>query len=149
VSSPAAGRRALFVCTHNAGRSILAAALVNAHQAPRVRADSAGTDPADALNSTVVTALAEWGITLAGDSPKPITIELLSAADLVVTMGRHPTGPTLPDIAIHQQHWQLDFPGDDLEAMRTFCDQVDGRVQALLADFLPLGPYSGPSTRRA
>jgi hypothetical protein len=59
----------LFVCTHNAGRSIVAAALLNAHQPPGVRADSAGTDPTDALNPTVVTALAERGIGLEGVAP--------------------------------------------------------------------------------
>jgi arsenate reductase len=149
VTAPASERRVLFVCTHNAGRSIVAAALLNAHQPPGVTADSAGTDPADALNPTVVNALAERGISLAGVHPKPITPDLLTAADLVVTMGRHATGPTLPDIAIHQQHWQLDFPGDDLEAMRTFCDQVDGRVQALLANLPPSGPDRDASSRTA
>jgi hypothetical protein len=74
-------RRVLFVCTHNAGRSIIAAALLNAHQPPGLRADSAGTDPANALNPTVVTALAERGISLTGVTPKPITSELLTTAD--------------------------------------------------------------------
>ena len=97
MSAPGTERRVLFVCTHNAGRSIVAAALLNAHQPPGVRADSAGTDPTDALNPTVVTALAERGISLAGVAPKPITTELLATADLVITMSRHPTGPTLPD----------------------------------------------------
>lgn len=123
----------LFVCTHNAGRSIVAAALLNAHQPPGVRADSAGTDPSDALNPMVVAALAERGISLAGVHPKPITTELLATADLVVTMSRQATGPTLPPGAGRQQHWQLDFPGDDLEAMRAFCEQVDQHLQALLA----------------
>ena len=149
MSVPESERRVLFVCTHNAGRSIVAAALLNAHQPPGVRADSAGTDPADALNPTVVAALAERGVSLAGVAPKPITTELLANADLVITMSRHPTGPSLPDIATHQQHWQLDFPGDDLEAMRTFCDQVDGRVQALLADLPPSGPDRDTSSRPA
>jgi arsenate reductase (thioredoxin) len=149
VNPPTPERRVLFVCTHNAGRSIVAAALLNAHQPPGVRADSAGTDPADALNPTVVTALAERGITLTGVTPKPITGTLVAAADLVITMGRHTSGPTLPGVAAHQQHWQLDFPGDDLEAMRTFCDQVDGRVQALLADLPSSGPDSRPSSQTA
>ena len=84
----------------------------------------------------MVTALAERGVSLAGISPKPITAELLAAADLVVTMSRHATGPTLPPGAgRQQQHWQLGFPGDDLEAMRAFCEQVDQQVQALLAHF--------------
>ena len=123
----------LFVCTHNAGRSIVAAALLNAHQPPGVRADSAGTDPADTLNPTVVTALAERGISLIGVSPKPINSELLATADLVITMSRQANGPALPPGAARQQHWQLGFPGDDLEGMRAFCDQVDEQVQALLA----------------
>jgi arsenate reductase (thioredoxin) len=127
----------LFVCTHNAGRSILAAALLNARKPPDVTADSAGTDPADILNPTVVAVLAERGISLAGVNPKPITAELLAAADLVVTMSRHPTGPTLPRASTPQRHWQLDFPNDDLAAMRTCCDGVDQRVQALLTDLQP------------
>jgi arsenate reductase (thioredoxin) len=127
----------LFVCTHNAGRSIVAAALLNARQPSGVRADSAGTDPAGILNPTVVAVLAERGITLAGVNPKPITAELLAAADLVVTMSRHTSGPTLPPASTQQRHWQLDFPGDDLDAMRAFCDQVDEQVQALLASLQP------------
>jgi NADPH-dependent 2,4-dienoyl-CoA reductase/sulfur reductase-like enzyme/protein-tyrosine-phosphatase len=136
-SAPAPGQRVLFVCTHNAGRSIVAAALLNARQPSGVRADSAGTDPADSLNPTVVKVLAERGISLAGVNPKPITAELLAAADLVVTMSRHSSGPTLPHASTQQQHWQLDFPGDDLDAMRAFCDQVDEQVQALLASLQP------------
>jgi len=127
----------LFVCTHNAGRSIVAAALLNAHHPPGVRADSAGTDPTNAVNATVVTALAERGITLNGVTPKPITTDLLAGADLVITMSRHGTGPTLPQGAADQRHWRLVFPGDDLEAMRSFCDQVDQRVQALLTHLQP------------
>jgi protein-tyrosine-phosphatase len=73
----------------------------------------------------VVTALAERGITLTGVSPKAISTELLASADLVVTMSHHPTGPPFPGASTHQQHWQLDFPGDDLEAMRAFCTEVD------------------------
>jgi protein-tyrosine-phosphatase len=96
MSPSASERRVLFVCTHNAGRSIVAAALLNAHQPPGVRADSAGTDPSDALNPTVATALAERGISLAGVYPKPITTELLATAELVVTMSRQASGPTLP-----------------------------------------------------
>jgi arsenate reductase len=142
VSSAGSERRVLFVCTHNAGRSIVAAALLNAHQPPGVRADSAGTDPSDALNPTAVAALAERGISLAGVAPKPITTQLLADADLVITMSRHASGPTLPPGVARQQHWQLGFPGDDLEAMRGFCAQVDGRVHTLLTDLSP--PSSRP-----
>jgi arsenate reductase len=92
MTAPGIERRVLFVCTHNAGRSI-AAALLNAQQPPGVRADSAGTDPTNVLNPTVVTVLAERGISLAGIAPKPITTELLATADLVITMSRRSTGP--------------------------------------------------------
>jgi protein-tyrosine-phosphatase len=134
MSPPTREQRVLFVCTHNAGRSIVAAALLNAHQPSGVRADSAGTDPSDAPNPTVVTAMAERGISLAGVHPKPITTELLATTDLVITMSRHATGPTLPPSAGRREHWQLNFPSDDLEAMRAFCDQVDRQVQAFLGN---------------
>jgi arsenate reductase (thioredoxin) len=97
----------------------------------RVTASSAGTDPADQLNSTVVTALGERGISLAGVRPRTVTAELLADADLVVTMSRQPTGPTLPGPASIRRHWQLPFPDNDLEAMRAVCDDVDQRVAAL------------------
>ena len=137
MSPPASERRVLFVCIHNAGRSIVAAALLNAHQPPGVRADSAGTDPSAALNPMVVTALAERGVSLVDVHPKPITTGLLATADLVIIMSRHATGPELPPGAGRQHHWQLGFPSDDLEAMRAFCDQVDQQVQALLAHLQP------------
>jgi protein-tyrosine-phosphatase len=74
---------------------------------------------------------------MAKQGPKPITTELLATADLVITMSRHATGPTLAEGAARQQHWQLGFPDDDLEAMRSFCDQVDQQVQALLIHLRP------------
>jgi arsenate reductase (thioredoxin) len=135
VTAPTSGRRVLFICTHNAGRSIVAAALLNDRQPPDVTADSAGIDPADGLNPAVVTALGERGISLASIHPKAITAELLADADLVVTMSRQPTGPTLPGPTTMRRHWQLPFPGgDDLDAMRAFCDEVDQRVAVLLTD---------------
>jgi protein-tyrosine-phosphatase len=85
----------------------------------------------------VVAALAERGFSLAGVHPKPITTELLATADLVVTMSRHATGPSLPLSAGRQQHWQIGFPGDDLEGMRSFCDQVEQQVKTLLASLRP------------
>jgi len=102
--------------------------------------DSAGTDPTDALNPMVVAALAERGVSLAGVAPKLVTTELVAAADLVVTMSRQATGPTLPPGAARKLHWQLGFPGDDLEAMRIFCDQVDQQAQAFLSHLQPPTP---------
>jgi arsenate reductase (thioredoxin) len=131
MTPPTSTKRVLFICTHNAGRSIVAAALLNARQPPGLTADSAGIDPAAALNPTVLAALAERGISLAGVHPKAVTTELLASADLVITMSRQPTGPTLPGASAGRLHWQLRFPGDDLDAMRAFCDEVDQRVHAL------------------
>jgi arsenate reductase len=142
MTDATAATRMLFICTHNAGRSIVAAALLNARQPSGVTADSAGTDPADALSPTVVTALAERGISLAGVHPKAVTAELLAGADLVITMSRQPSGPTLPGPTTGRLHWQLPFPGEDLDAMRRFCDEVDQRLGALLADLRPTPRHS-------
>lgn len=90
----------------------------------------------------------ELAISLAGVNPKPTTTELLATADLVITMSRHAAGATLPPGAARQQHWQLDSPGDDLEAMRSFCDQVDQQVQALLASCSRRRPDTGNEPRR-
>jgi arsenate reductase (thioredoxin) len=75
-----------------------------------VRAGSAGTDPTDALNPIVVTVLAERGISLVGVAPKPITTELLANADLVITMSRHASGPSLPPGAARTQHCAARIP---------------------------------------
>jgi predicted protein tyrosine phosphatase len=140
-------RRVLFVCVHNAGRSIVAAALLNAYQPHGVRADSAGTEPADALNPTVAKVLAERGINVSGISPKPITSELVAAADLVVTMGRHAKGPTLPGTAAHQQRWQLDFPGDDLGRCGSSATRLTGACRPCWPIFRqPISPATPHSS---
>src|SRR6266542_3450022 len=77
----------LFVCVHNAGRSQMAAALLDHHARGRVHVRSAGSTPANEINPAVVQALGEWGIDLAREFPKPLTDEVVQAADAVVTMG--------------------------------------------------------------
>src|SRR5881397_316987 len=77
----------LFVCVHNAGRSQMAAALLDHHAQGRVRVRSAGSQPADTLNPAVVEALAEVGLDVSKEFPKPLTDDAVRAADVVITMG--------------------------------------------------------------
>jgi Low molecular weight phosphotyrosine protein phosphatase/Major intrinsic protein len=77
----------LFVCTHNAGRSQMAAALLDHQAAGRIRVTSAGSQPADQLNPAVVEAMAEIGLDISSEFPKPLTTDKVRAADIVVTMG--------------------------------------------------------------
>jgi hypothetical protein len=149
MTPPGSERRVLFVCTHNAGRSIVAAACSTPTSHPGSGPTRPG--PAQPTPSTPLSSLpwrseeSAWPASPPSRSPP----SCWATPDLVITMSRHPTGPSLSDLATHQQHWQLDFPGDDLEAMRTFCDQVDGRVQALLADLPRSGPDRDTSSRPA
>ena len=86
----------LFVCTHNAGRSQMAAALLDRQAAGRLRVTSAGSQPADQLNPAVVQAMAEIGIDISQESPKPLTGVKVQAADIVITMGCGDACPVYP-----------------------------------------------------
>ncbi len=126
----------LFVCVHNAGRSQMAAALLDHHARGRVLVRSAGSDPADQVNPAVVAAMGEWGIDLSREHPKPLTDEVVEAADVVVTMGCGDACPVSPG----RRHldWELEDPaGKPAERVRAIRDDIDGRVQRLLADLLP------------
>jgi protein-tyrosine-phosphatase len=126
----------LFVCVHNAGRSQMAAALLDHHAKGKVHVRSAGSDPADQLNPAVVAAMAEWGIDLAREFPKPLTDEVVKAADAVITMGCGDACPIYP--GKRYQDWELDDPqGKPVEQVRAIRDQIDRRVQALLAELMP------------
>jgi len=126
----------LFVCVHNAGRSQMAAALLDHHAAGRVRVRSAGSDPADALNPAVVAAMAEWGIDLSRELPRPLTGKLVEAADVVVTMGCGDACPVYP--GKRYEDWQLEDPaGQPVERVRPIRDQIDARVRRLLAELAP------------
>jgi arsenate reductase (thioredoxin) len=86
----------LFVCVHNAGRSQMAAALLDHHAKGRVHVRSAGSDPGDQINPAVVAAMDEWGIDLSREFPKPLTDEFVRAADAVITMGCGDACPIYP-----------------------------------------------------
>lgn len=129
----------LFVCTHNAARSQLAAALLTAQAGTRVTVSSAGTDPAGHVDPLVVEALAEVGIDAADAYPKPLSVEVVNAADVVITMGCGDACPVLPG---HRYlDWDLPDPaGTDLATVRDVRNQITIRVTALLADLLPDRP---------
>ena len=126
----------LFVCVHNAGRSQMAAALLDHHARGRVHVRSAGSDPADQINPAVLAAMAEWGIDLAREFPKPLTDEVVQAADAVITMGCGDACPIYP--GKRYLDWELDDPaGKPVEQVRAIHDEIDRRAQALLADLVP------------
>jgi arsenate reductase len=126
----------LFVCVHNAGRSQMAAALLDHHAKGRVHVRSAGSDPADQINPAVLAAMAELGIDLAKEFPKPLTDEVVQAADAVVTMGCGDACPIYP--GKRYLDWELDDPaGKPVEQVRAIRDDIDRRVQALLAEIVP------------
>ncbi len=123
----------LFACLHNAGRSQMAAAFFNAAADPsRARATSAGTEPADALNPTVVAAMREAGIDLSGVSPQRLTRELAEGASLLVTMGCGEQCPVVP--GLRRLDWPIDDPrGLALPKVRLIRDEVLRRVTELIA----------------
>lgn len=126
----------LFVCVHNAGRSQMAAALLEHHGAGRVRVRSAGSEPAERINPAVVQALAELGLDVTREFPKPLTDEAVRAADVVVTMGCGDACPVYP--GKRSLNWELEDPaGRDLDEVRAIRDEIDRRVRALLAELLP------------
>jgi len=126
----------LFVCTHNAGRSQMAAALLDHQAAGRVRVTSAGSEPADQLNPAVVQAMAEIGLDISRELPKPLTTDQVQAADVVITMGCGDACPIYP--GKRYEDWELPDPaGLDLAAVRPIRDDIDRRVRRLLAELVP------------
>src|ERR671911_2050478 len=126
----------LFVCVQNAGRSQMAAALLDHYAEGRVHVRSAGSDPADRINPNVVAAMAELGIDIGKEFPKPMTDEVVQAADAVVTMGCGDACPIYP--GKHYEDWEVDDPADaDLDGVRRIRDDIAERVHRLLAVLAP------------
>jgi arsenate reductase len=126
----------LFVCVHNAGRSQMAAALVEHFAQGRVTVRSAGSVPADQLNPDVIAAMAELGLDLSKEFPKPLTDEFVQAADVVITMGCGDACPIYP--GKRYEDWELDDPADaDLADVRRIRDEIAGRVRRLVDELAP------------
>jgi len=125
----------LFVCVHNAGRSQMAAGLVKLRSDGRVHVRSAGSDPGDEIDPAVVEAMADLGVDLSEEFPKPLTDEVVRAADVVVTMGCGDACPIYP--GKRYQDWAVDDPaGQDVATVRRIRDEIDRRVQTLVAELL-------------
>lgn len=123
----------LFVCVHNAGRSQMAAALLEHHAAGRVAVRSAGSAPASEIHPAVVRVMQERGLDLAGASPKALTDESVEAADVVVTMGCGDACPVFP--GKRYVDWQVDDPaGRSVDEVRRIRDEIERRVLGLLAE---------------
>lgn len=121
----------LFVCVHNAGRSQMAAGLLDKRGEGRIRVRSAGSTPAAELNPRVIEAMQEIGIDISHELPKPLTDEFVKAADVVITMGCGDACPIYP--GKRYEDWDLVDPaGKDLETVRQIRDEIDARVQALV-----------------
>ena len=128
----------LFVCVHNAGRSQMAAGLVKLRSEGRIHVRSAGSTPGEEINPAVIEAMQEIGVDMREEFPKPLTDEFVQAADVVITMGCGDACPIFP--GKRYEDWDLDDPaGQDLAAVRPIRDEIDERVQRLIAELLPTG----------
>ena len=126
----------LFVCIHNAGRSQMAAALLDRYAAGRVHVRSAGSTPADKVNPAVVAAMREVGIDLSREMPKRLTDDAVRDADAVITMGCDDACPFYP--GKRYLDWELPDPaGKTLAEVRPIRDEIDHRVRVLLDELVP------------
>lgn len=126
----------LFLCIHNSGRSLAAKVLLDHYAQGRVEVRSAGSEPASQLNPSVVTVLKERGLDPSREFPKPLTDDDARDADVVVTMGCGDTCPFYP--GKRYLDWELEDPaGLPVEKVRPIVDDIDERVQGLLAELVP------------
>ncbi|RNE49656.1 arsenate reductase ArsC [Corynebacterium alimapuense] len=123
----------LFVCVHNSGRSQIASALLTHYAGKAVEVRSAGSMPGLEVNPVVVEAIEERGIDISGAYPKPLTDDVVRAADYVITMGCGDVCPIYP--GKNYLDWDLADPADEsLEQVRPIVDDIDDRIQALWAE---------------
>jgi Protein-tyrosine-phosphatase len=129
----------LFLCTHNAGRSQMALGFFNHIAAGRAIAWSGGSEPGTSVNPSAVAAMAERGIDISSEYPKPWTDEVVRAADVVITMGCGDACPVFP--GRRYEEWILDDPnGLDVAAVRPIRDEIERRVRALIDELVPATP---------
>src|SRR5436190_574763 len=122
------GAEVLFVCVHNAGRSQMAAALLHERSGGRIRVRSAGSEPAERINPVVVEAMAELGLDLSRELPKPLADEAVRDADVVITMGCGDACPIYP--GTRYEDWPVEDPaGRPLDDVRRIRDDIDARVR--------------------
>ena len=130
----------LYACVHNGGRSLAGKVLTEHYGADAVTVRSAGSEPGESLNPVVGQVLQERGLSTEGEHPKLLTWDGVQEADIVITMGCGEACPVFP--GKRYEDWQLDDPkGRDLGTVRRIVDEIDSRVQALLAE---LGVAASP-----
>jgi arsenate reductase (thioredoxin) len=123
----------LFVCVHNAGRSQIAAALLERKAGGRVLVRSAGSEPTDRLNPAVVEAMDEIGIDISAERPKKLEDAMVRESDVVITMGCGDACPIYP--GKRYEDWDLEDPsGKDLETVRGIRNEISNRVDRLVAE---------------
>ena len=128
---PASTPTVLFLCVHNAGRSQMAAGWLRHLAGDRVTVYSGGSAPAAEVNASAVAAMAEVGIDITAEFPKPWTEEIVQAADVVITMGCGDACTLYP--GKRYEDWELDDPaGQDVAAVRPIRDEIRGRVELLM-----------------
>lgn len=126
----------LFVCVHNAGRSQMAAGWLKHLAGDRVQIWSAGSEPADQINPMAVQAMREAGIDISSEAPKRLSIDSVSRADVVVTMGCGDTCPYFP--GKRYEDWELTDPaGQPIEVVRQVRDEIKAKIDQLVSELLP------------
>lgn len=126
----------LFVCVQNAGRSQIAAALLDHHAAGRVHVRSAGSSPIEQIHPAVLEVMTELGLDLSREFPKPLTDDVVRAADVVITMGCGDACPIYP--GKRYEDWALTDPADaSPQEARRIRDEIDAHVKTLLAEIAP------------
>lgn len=142
---PKAVPEVLFVCVQNSGRSQMAAALMRELGAGRVHVRSAGSQPGEEILPAVVESMAELGLDLGEEFPKPLTDDVVRAADAVITMGCGDACPVYP--GKRYLDWRLEDPaGLDLDGVRRVRDDIRAHVERLLVEILP-APQPSHSSR--
>ena len=132
---PSRRPQVLFVCVHNAGRSQMAAALLDRYAGGRIEVGSAGSEPAGEIHPGVVEAMTEIGIDLSKESPKPLEDGVVRGADVVVTMGCGDACPVCP--GARYLDWELPDPaGKSVEEVRPIRDEIDRRVRILVDELV-------------
>jgi arsenate reductase (thioredoxin) len=125
----------LVVCTHNAGRSVAARVLLDHYGGGRLAVRSAGSAPGEHVNPAVAQLLAERGLDVSKEFPKPLTDEAARSADVIVTMGCGDACPVFP--GTRYLDWELDDPaGRPVEEVRPIVEEIDRRARALVEDLV-------------
>jgi len=129
-------KKVIFVCVHNSGRSQMAEAFAKKLGAGKIVVESAGTQPADGLNPTVVRAMEEIGYDMTGHYPKMLTLDMINSADRIITMGCGVDAEGVcPASIVQTEDWELEDPkGQSIEKVRQIRDQIKARVEKLIEE---------------